>query len=132
MTDGRARSMNDVTLIGAPTVEEIRIRFALPLLTLEADHWREFLEGAKTSDLDSDRIGDLKEEIEGYTADIDEKEEEIGEKDEAIGELEKKLGEVRHVLDCLRADLAESKRSKLYPIVMERVQKIEEILKREE
>jgi len=117
--------MNEVALIGAPTVEEIRIRFALPLLTLEADHWREFLEGAKTSDLDSDRIGDLKEEVEA-------KEEEIGEKDEAIGELEKKLGEVRHVLDCLRADLAESKRSKLYPIVMERVQKIEEILKREE
>jgi len=117
--------MNEVALIGAPTVEEIRIRFALPLLTREADHWREFLEGVETGNLDANRIGDLKEAIEGYT-------EEIDKKDEAIGELEKKLGEVRHVLDCLRADLAESKRSKLYPIVMERVKKIDEILKKEE
>ena len=106
--------MNEVILCGAPTVEEIRVRFALPLLTCEVGYWREFLEGAKTSDLDSDRIGDLKEEIEM--------------KDEAIGELEKKLGEVRYALDCLRADLDECKRSKLYPIVAEQMKKIKEIL----
>jgi hypothetical protein len=116
--------MNEVTLIGAPMVVEIRIRFALPLLTCEADHWREFLGGVETSDLDSNRIGDLKEEIEA-------REEEIGAKDEAIGELEKKLGEVRPAVDWLRAALDMSKRSKLYPIVMERVKKIEEILEKE-
>jgi uncharacterized coiled-coil DUF342 family protein len=117
--------MNEVALIGAPTVEEIRIRFALPLLTCEADYWREFLEGAKTSDLDSDRIGDLKEEIEGYTEQIDAK-------DEAIAELEAKIERVEVVLKSLRADLDKSKRSKLYSIVMERAKKIDEILKEKE
>ena len=117
--------MNEVALIGAPTVEEIRVRFALPLLTLEADHWREFLEGVETSDLDSNRIGDLKEEIEGYT-------EEIDKKDEAIGELEAKIERVEGVLKALRADLDECKRSKLYPIVAERMKKIDEILKEKE
>jgi hypothetical protein len=107
--------MNEAMLCGAPTVEEIRIRFALPLLTCEVDHWREFLEGAKTSDLDSDRIGDLEEEIRG--------------KNEAIGELEGRIERIGAILKSLRADLAKSQRSKLYPIVMERVKKIEEILK---
>ena len=117
--------MNEVMLCGAPTVEEIRVRFALPLLTCEAGYWREFLEGVETSDLDSDRIGDLKEAIE-------EKEEEIRGKNEAITSLEGRIERIGAILKSLRADLDECKRSKLYPFVMERVKKIDEILKREE
>ena len=106
--------MNDVTLYGAPMVEEIRVRPALPLLACEAAYWRAFLEGAKTDDLDSDAIADLKEEIEGYTASIDEKEEEIA-----------NLGERVHrtdvILAALEKDLDEFKRSPILKIVRERI-----------
>src|SRR3990172_4182161 len=90
------KAMNEVMLCGAPTVEEIRVRFALPLLTCEVGYWKEFLEGAKTSDLDSNRIGDLKEEIRG--------------KNEAITSLEGRIERIGKILESLRADLDECKR----------------------